>query len=180
MEVFREGDAHTLQKLTDDFVTSASWSPDGSEIAFVRTDSSSTQIYKIDVKSLEETRLAEGIWPTWSPDGEKLAFVGEGGSTYLMDADGSNPTPIFDAAGGCKYQSWSGSPEMLRACEGSRPCGSVHSASSSGALSSGTRSRLARKQVRQDDCPLEKQCALEPVSTSLRMARASYPGAKRT
>jgi Tol biopolymer transport system component len=98
MDVFREGDAHTLQKLTDDFVTSASWSPDGSEIAFVRSDSSSTQIYKIDVNSLEETRLAEGIWPTWSPDGEKLAFVGEGGSIYLMDADGSNPTPIFDAA----------------------------------------------------------------------------------
>jgi Tol biopolymer transport system component len=37
--------------------------------------------------------------PTWSPDGEKIAIVGMKGAIYEVDADGSNPTPVFDAAG---------------------------------------------------------------------------------
>jgi hypothetical protein len=48
---------------------------------------------------LKATRLARGIWPTWSPDGEKIAFVGAGGAINVVNADGSNVTPIFEAAG---------------------------------------------------------------------------------
>jgi TolB protein len=98
MNVSREGDTHQAKKLTNGPASGPSWSPDGSEIAFVHAGSSSTQIYKIDVNSLEETPLTDGIWPTWSPDGEKIAFVGKKG-IYVMDADGSTVTPIFEAAG---------------------------------------------------------------------------------
>ena len=98
MNVSHKVEMHQSTKLTNDPAAGLSWSPDGSEIAFVRARSYSTQIYKIDVNSLEETTLTEGIWPTWSPDGEKIAFVGTGG-IKVMDADGSNPTTVFDAAG---------------------------------------------------------------------------------
>ena len=99
MNVSGEGDTHQAKKLTNDAASGPSWSPDGSEIAYVRTGSSGTQIYKLDVNGLEKTPLTGGIWPTWSPDGEKIAFVGTGGSINVMDADGSNVTPIFEAAG---------------------------------------------------------------------------------
>jgi Tol biopolymer transport system component len=98
MNVSREDDKHQSRKLTNDPAAGLSWSPDGSEIAFVRAGSYSTQIYKINVNNLKATRLAGGIWPTWSPDGEKIAFVGTDGIN-VMDADGSNVTPVFDAAG---------------------------------------------------------------------------------
>jgi Tol biopolymer transport system component len=56
-------------------------------------------IYKINVKNLRKTRLthtpgAEN-WPSWSPDGRKIAFTTENGAIYVMNHDGSNPTPVF-------------------------------------------------------------------------------------
>jgi Tol biopolymer transport system component len=98
MNVSHKVKTHQSTKLTKDPAAGLSWSPDGSEIAFVRAGSYSTQIYKIDVNSLEETPLTEGIWPTWSPEGDKIAFVGTAGIN-VMDADGSNVTTVFDAAG---------------------------------------------------------------------------------
>ena len=86
--------------------TEPSWSPDGTEIAFV----GGQDIYKFDVNSLEETRLTtwEGTGsgtsvegsPTWSPDGEQIAFVRDPGGTspsiYVMRSDGSDPTLVKD------------------------------------------------------------------------------------
>jgi Tol biopolymer transport system component len=50
----------------------------------------------------------EGVW---SPDGTKIAFVSnrEGGNfdIWLMDADGGNPTPLTDDAGGDSNPTWS-------------------------------------------------------------------------
>jgi Tol biopolymer transport system component len=86
--------------------TEPSWSPDGTEIAFV----GGQDIYKFDVKTLEETRLTtwEGAGsgtsvegsPTWSPDGERIAFVRDESdastSIYVMSSDGSEPTLVRD------------------------------------------------------------------------------------
>lgn len=99
MNVSREDDTHQSTKLTNDPVAGLSWSPDGREIAFVHSRDYVSEIYKIDVNSMKKTRLARGAWPTWSPEGDKIAFVGKGGAIYVMDADGSNPTTVFDAAG---------------------------------------------------------------------------------
>src|ERR1051326_4197406 len=32
--------------------------------------------------------------PDWSPDGTHIAFTGPGSKIYVMNADGSNPTPL--------------------------------------------------------------------------------------
>jgi Tol biopolymer transport system component len=95
--------------LTDDTfqeVTQPSWSPDGTEIAFSGSHSGYhapgkgyRAIFKIDVNSLEETRLTKGsdteTSPTWSPDGEKIAYVRDTSDTssiYMVGSDGSAPT----------------------------------------------------------------------------------------
>jgi Tol biopolymer transport system component len=86
--------------------TEPSWSPDGTEIAFV----GGQDIYKFNVNTLEETRLTswEGAGsgtsvensPTWSPDGERIAFVRDESdastSIYVMGSDGSDPTLVRD------------------------------------------------------------------------------------
>jgi TolB protein len=77
------------------YAEAPSWSPDGTEIAF----GAAGEIYKIDVNSLEKTRLTSSPEtedaPTWSPDGEQIAFVREDSDTYsraiyVMQSDGSN------------------------------------------------------------------------------------------
>ena len=93
MDVFPEGATSRPRLLIDDDpgttsdgyeamgATEPSWSPDGTEIAFV----GGQDIYKFDVNTLEETRLT--TWggagsgtsvensPTWAPDGERIALV---------------------------------------------------------------------------------------------------------
>jgi len=82
-----------------------SWSPDGTEIAFLAAG----DIYKIDVNSLEKTRLTSSPEtedaPTWSPEGEQIAFVREDSDTYsraiyVMQSDGSNLTLARDFSQG--------------------------------------------------------------------------------
>ena len=83
---------------------SPSWSPDGTEIAFARSrPSEQTDIYKIDVKTLRETRLTNSsevfeMHPAWAPDGKEMAFVTTTRfpivEVYKMNSDGSNPTLI--------------------------------------------------------------------------------------
>ena len=83
---------------------SPSWSPDGTEIAFTRSrPSEQTDIYKIDVNTLRETRLTNSsevfeLHPAWAPDGKEMAFMTYARSpivdVYKMNSDGSNPTLI--------------------------------------------------------------------------------------
>jgi hypothetical protein len=81
-----------------------SWSPDGSKIAFYHTGAvGDLDIWTIDLGSGAVTDVTNrpGIdyLPDWSPDSTKIAFEGApagGGATkiYLVNADGSNLTPI--------------------------------------------------------------------------------------
>jgi Tol biopolymer transport system component len=118
VDVFPEGATSRPRLLIDDDpgttsdgyeamgATEPSWSPDGTEIAFV----GGQDIYKFDVNTLEETRLT--TWggagsgtsvensPTWAPDGERIALVRDESdastSIYVMGSDGSDPTLVRD------------------------------------------------------------------------------------
>ncbi len=74
----------------------AVWSPDGTRIAFWRTNSSNADggdIYIMNSDGSNQTRLGQGVNPSWSPDGSKIAFVserdGKGGRLWVVNSDGS-------------------------------------------------------------------------------------------
>lgn len=93
-----------------------SLSPDGSKIAFASYRDGNWEIYVMNVNGSDQTRLTfRPEWgdgsPAWSPDGSKIAFASsdpvvpwEPASVFVMEADGSNITPL-DAYGG--RMSWS-------------------------------------------------------------------------
>jgi len=94
-----------VTKLTpdEDFSSHASWSPDGSRIAFRRTLDGQTEIYAIELATGELTNLtdnpAQDREPAWSPDGSRIAFVSrrdDNWELYVMDADGTGQTRVTD------------------------------------------------------------------------------------
>jgi Tol biopolymer transport system component len=90
----------------------ASWSPDGTRIAFVSNRDGNDEIYLLTLPEGTEspggtlTRLTDSPerdwYPAWSPDGTCLAFEsrrdGDWG-LYVMAADGSGLTKLADSAG---------------------------------------------------------------------------------
>lgn len=92
----------SLPPRFDDFY--ASWSPDGTKLAFVTTrDSVGYELYTMsadgsDVQRITNNHLVE-VSPSWSPDGKQLVYAGRcfaGGSSGLcrMNADGSGVAQI--------------------------------------------------------------------------------------
>jgi hypothetical protein len=90
-----------------------SWSPDGSKIAF---DGNGSGIAVVEPDGTNATQLVpwrddgsiDGA-PDWSPDGTKLTFFHLGGSgparqIFVIDADGSNMTPLSN----CTTCGWGG------------------------------------------------------------------------
>jgi Tol biopolymer transport system component len=122
LDIFSMGaDGTGLTRLTTDpsMDTDPSWSPDGTQVAFVSNrdgsgDISSTDIYVMDANS-RITRLTddpgEDSEPAWSPDGTQIAFVssrgGQGREVYVMDTDGTNVTQLTDSSDGPVGPSWS-------------------------------------------------------------------------
>jgi len=111
-----------------------SWSPDGSQIAFVsQRDNIGGEIYIMDADGSNQTRLTNNPTggnesPSWSPDGSQIAFESfrEGNSLrrsfykgpkpipeiYVMDADGSNQRNLTKQnkptnRGSDQFPSWS-------------------------------------------------------------------------
>ena len=76
----------------------ASWSPDGTQIAFTSDRGRGTEIYLMDadgtnVRQLTKTNF-ESFRPVWSPDGNQIAFSIDQGASgianiFIMNADGS-------------------------------------------------------------------------------------------
>ena len=81
-------------------VLGASWSPDGSTIAFMDTADGGC-IYLIDADGTNERRLTSGCTKdfkiTWSPDGERVAWAGGArgvANAFVINTDGTNMQAI--------------------------------------------------------------------------------------
>jgi TolB protein len=96
----------------------ASWSPDGTRIAFRSEHSGDSEIWLMNADGSGQHRLARGISPAWSPDGSKIAYSSPGDKLCppgrgprcpgisIMNADGSGQHRLPDTDGG-EYPSWS-------------------------------------------------------------------------
>ena len=93
----------------------ASWSPDGTKIAFGGDAPGVRQVYVMNANGSSQTRLStSGLaedWPRWSPDGTELVFQRNvGGRTQLfkMPAGGGAAVQITDsdAGSGSSGASW--------------------------------------------------------------------------
>ena len=93
-----------------------SWSPDGSEVAFVKvTSSGGKDIWKVNDAG-EEVALTQGGLAVggaasvrWSPSGELIAFVSQSGGgkrVWTVPAQGGEPSPIA-TPGEVTFASWS-------------------------------------------------------------------------
>ena len=124
-------DGGSVRQLTDNehFEKYPSWSPDGTQIAFVSSGETPNRLhewndvhlYSIAADGTEVRRIAEGPLvhetPQWSPDGERIAYAkfdGEGLGThpaiYVVGADGRGARRLTDAASG---PSWSPDGERI-------------------------------------------------------------------
>jgi Tol biopolymer transport system component len=108
-------DGTAQQQLTTppsgDFDGGASYSPDGTRIAFARfTPSAGTiEIDEINAEGGGLTQIASGNQPSWSPDGAKIALLcGSPLAICTMNADGSNVTKLFQSSiNGISSPTWS-------------------------------------------------------------------------
>jgi Tol biopolymer transport system component len=100
------------------FDRSPTWSPDGSQVAFVRSRGpSNLYVVRADgkrLKRLTRNHQAEGA-PVWSPDGSMIAFTSErpyGGenAVYLMRSDGSARRRLMRTLGRHTYHPALGGP----------------------------------------------------------------------
>jgi TolB protein len=92
----------------------ATWSPDGSKIAFWAGDDSSTQIYIIDANGKNLRQLTDGKGyhenPDWSLDGQWIVYWSDetgDREIYLIHPDGSGKINITNSPGADEGPEWS-------------------------------------------------------------------------
>ncbi len=87
------------------------WSPAGTWIAFVSTDSGGDEIYRVDPQGTATQRLTFNTWewdkhPSWSPDGSRIVFYSNRDTgrrqLWVMGADGSDQQNLSNNA----YNDW--------------------------------------------------------------------------
>ena len=106
-----EVDQSPSTKLTPDGypISSGTWSPDGSAIAFriVGQDSVTNGIYVMPLATgvpqlirVQQRNDFDDSPPIWSPDGSRILFGGNFASLWLMQANGLGLRVVVDTAGG--------------------------------------------------------------------------------
>lgn len=98
-------DGEATQLTSEGFAIQPSWSPDGSQIAFVgqsKTDALGKQIYLINLADKDRHVLthfekSELSTPVWSPDGKVLAFVKDA-DIWLLEVKTGELTQLTQTA----------------------------------------------------------------------------------
>lgn len=96
------------------------WSPDGSKIAFARSQGGNYDIYVMNTDGSSQIRLtshsATDYQPAWSPDGSKIVFSSNRDGNYeiyVMNADGSTQTRLTTSTGIDYLPDWSPSGDKI-------------------------------------------------------------------
>ena len=91
----------------------ATWSPDGSKIAFLSDRVGNTEIYMMDSNGSGQISLTNSTGDEgtidWSPGGSKIAFRTDRDGDleiYIMDANGSNPINLTRTTGIDTFPLW--------------------------------------------------------------------------
>ncbi len=120
-------DGSGLTNLTDapGYEGNATWSPDGTRIAFDSNQSGNDDIFVMNHDGTRQKRLtsseASELWPTWSPDGRRIAY-GKGTQLWVMGADGSHKRKIYRAPGeNVMLSDWSPDGRWIAFTIGSHP-----------------------------------------------------------
>jgi Tol biopolymer transport system component len=115
-----------LRRLTNDPKEDRgpAWSPDGSKMAFMRSEVSNdtlidSEIWVMNADGSAQRRLTApnvGFDPAWSPDGSKIAFEGDNGPTsgtaiWVMNADGTEQRRVSNLGGGSQAINPAWSPD---------------------------------------------------------------------
>ena len=121
-----EGGAYVkLAAGVDHGIGGSSWSPDGSEIAFVKVTPEGRDIWKVDAAGeamplTEGGMAADGASVRWSPTEELVAFVSKAGDTkrlWTVPAQGGEPRPLA-TPGEVQFASWSPDGRRLAVAAG--------------------------------------------------------------
>lgn len=90
-------DTGQQEKLVTPEADTPRFSPDGTKVIFSLRAGSVYNLYAVDLRSRETTRLTSGtvddLCPSYSPDGARIAFV-RAQSIYVMNADGTDLHPL--------------------------------------------------------------------------------------
>jgi TolB protein len=103
-----------------DFSTGASWSPDGTRLAWSSSMGDNTDVWvgKADASGARRITDSRGIdiSASWSPDGKRIAFVSERAGTpqiYVMNADGSGVRRITFQGNYNQEPAWSPKGDLI-------------------------------------------------------------------
>lgn len=106
-----------LTRLTFDSSTDQcdpKWSPDGSQILYVVSDSGFSNIYRMNSDGSSPVNLspdssAYDTNPSWSPDGRQIVFASRRDGAYhiyVMNTDGSEPIRLTNGPGEETFPVW--------------------------------------------------------------------------